>query len=1125
MEGVYVSVDIRDTTICIPTYEPGEPDRNPQFIEKRVYQGSTGKVYPYPVVETLSDKRVDRMWRAVVIRNEYLEVTVLPELGGRIQYATDLTNGYDFVYRNDVIKPALVGLLGPWISGGIEFNWPQHHRPTTFMPVDYRIIELQDGGRGVQCHDVDQMYGTEVVTTIALHPQRAYIEITAELFNGTDLPQTFLWWANPAVPVNDETKTVMPPDVHAVMDHGKRDVSRYPIATGTYYKHDYAAGVDIGRYKNVPVPTSYMAAASSYDFVGGYDFGRRAGILHYADHHVSPGKKQWTWGNGDFGRAWDRNLTDENGPYVELMTGVFTDNQPDFTWLKPHESKTFTQYFMPYKDAGLVKNATLDAAVNLEIGPADPARSGGEAHGIEAEGLARGEVRVSVYATRPLEGAVVEVVDASSTVLYEVTCDLSPAATLVDVFAVDEHTAPQDLTVRVCHEGAPVVSYTPEPDQPGRLPEPAQAAADPAQIPTCEELLLTAQHLEQYRHATYLPDPYYLEGLKRDPGDARINTAYGELLLRRGDAKGAAKHFRRAIERLTQRNPNPYDASAYRNLGIAELRLGNLDAAYDAFYKATWDDAQQEQGFFYLAVIDARRGKWAQALEFCRRARRRNTDNLHARALEAYVLRRAGDAEGALRAVRDTLAHHAFEFVSGFELSIATGDDTVVALMRGTVENHLKAARVYMLFGAYDEALHVLDRIDCVHPLVCYYRAWLLDAQGRADEAERALACAEQADSSYCFPNHLDDIAVLQHAIDRGARAMAPYYLGCLFYDKLQAERAIELWELARAGAPQFPTVHRNLALAYFNKRHDREAARASMERAFALNESDARVLLELDQLHRALGWSFAQRREMLERHLAVVEQRDDLYIEYLTLLNMTGAHVEALERMARRHFHPWEGGEGKITTQYRCALMLCAKDALAAGEHRRAIEHLTAALSYPENLGEGKLEGQTDNDLHYLLGCAHAALGEQAAARREFELATRGVGEVGGAMYYNDQPAEMVLYRGLAHRALGDASRANACFYRLLDFGEQHIDDEMRIEYFAVSLPDFLIFERDLNRMNRVHCLYVMALAALGIGDAPRAAELLAQALELDPGHAQAALFLDEVERRKVLARASDVA
>jgi hypothetical protein len=155
--------------------------------------------------------------------------------------------------------------------------------------------------------------------------------------------------------------------VHAVFDHGKRDVSDFPIATGTYYKMDYVPGTDISLYKNIPVPTSYMAIQSSYDFVGGYEHDTQSGILHVANHHLSPGKKQWTWGNSNFGHSWNKNLTDEDGPYIELMTGVFTDNQPDFTWLQPNEEKTFEQYFMPYYKVGMVKNATKEALINVEI--------------------------------------------------------------------------------------------------------------------------------------------------------------------------------------------------------------------------------------------------------------------------------------------------------------------------------------------------------------------------------------------------------------------------------------------------------------------------------------------------------------------------------------------------------------------------------------------------------------------------------------------------------------------------------------------------------------------------------------------------------------------------------------
>lgn len=374
MQHIPHQAEVWQETVMIPTYGVGSPDKNPMFLEKRVYQGSSGKVYPLPVTDKILDEKKDMPYRAVFLENDYIRVMVLPELGGRIQRALDKTDQYDFVYYNRVIKPALVGLTGPWISGGIEFNWPQHHRPTTFASVDWLLKENGDGSKSIEMSEVDQMYGTKGKMTFTVYPDKAYIEIKGQLYNRTSLPQTFLWWANPAVCVNDDTQSVFPPDVNAVYDHGKRDVSSFPIARGVYYKHDYSAGVDISRYRNIPVPTSYMCAHSDYDFVGGYDYGKQAGILHIADHHVSPGKKQWTWGNGDFGRAWDRNLTDEDGPYIELMTGMYCDNQPDFTWLEPFEEKSFTQYFMPYKQCGHVKNASRDIILNLEKTEDGPAK-------------------------------------------------------------------------------------------------------------------------------------------------------------------------------------------------------------------------------------------------------------------------------------------------------------------------------------------------------------------------------------------------------------------------------------------------------------------------------------------------------------------------------------------------------------------------------------------------------------------------------------------------------------------------------------------------------------------------------------------------------------------------------
>ncbi|MGZ3751665.1 MAG: DUF5107 domain-containing protein, partial [Mucilaginibacter sp.] len=543
-----MEVSIWQEEVMLPTYRTGSPDKNPMFFENRVYQGSSGVVYPNPVIESIEDEKTDQPYQALFLENRYLKIMILPELGGRVHMAFDKVANRHFIYYNQVIKPALVGLCGPWISGGIEFNWPQHHRPSTFEPIDYMIEENSDGSKTVWVSEVEKMFHTKGMAGFTLYPEKAYLEIKAQLFNRTNLPQTFLWWANPAVSVDEHYQSIFPPDVHAVFDHGKRDVSSFPIATGTYYKVDYSPGTDISRYKNIPVPTSYMAVGSAYDFVGGYEHDNKAGMLHIADHHVSPGKKQWTWGNGDFGVAWDRNLTDEDGPYIELMTGVYTDNQPDFAWIMPNEEKSFTQYFLPYREVGMVKNATKDLLLGLDT---------------------EGDTVVARVFVTSEQSALKITLKLDNELLFEETVDLSPEK-LFEKSLKAAHLNTSQLRLSVSdQQNRELLAYQPHHDNVALpIPDPASPALAPKDINSIEELFLTAKHLEQYRHASYSPVPYYEEALSREPGDIRSNNALGTWYLRRGRFEISEPYFRKAIETAVKRNPNPYDREPYYNLGL-----------------------------------------------------------------------------------------------------------------------------------------------------------------------------------------------------------------------------------------------------------------------------------------------------------------------------------------------------------------------------------------------------------------------------------------------------------------------------------------------------------------------------------------------------------------------------
>jgi tetratricopeptide (TPR) repeat protein len=1103
------SVRVWEEDVEIPTYGVGKPDKNPMFLEKRVYQGSSGKVYPYPVIDKILDEKRSQSYHLVLLENEYLHIEIMPQIGGRVYRALDKTNGYDFIYYNRVIKPALVGLAGPWISGGIEFNWPQHHRPNTFGPVEYAIRHNVDGGATVWVSEIDRMYGTKMTAGFTLYAGRAYLEIQAQLYNGTPEPQTFLWWANPAVFAGDSTQSIFPPDVHAVFDHGRRDVSRFPIATGTYYKTDYSAGVDISWYKNIPVPTSYMAYHSNYNFIGGYDHAAQAGMLHVANHHVSPGKKQWTWGGSDFGRAWERNLTDHDGPYIEIMTGVFADNQPDFSWLQPYEEKSFKQYFMSYKNIGVVKNASIDAAVNLEVDSEKRMAS------------------VRVYATSIFENAVIELRGKREVYIYE-SVTISPVQTITRAAPLDAEDQAHDLVVNVKDaNGNILVEYRPEQPRVAKMPEAAQPLPAPEVMSNNEALYLAGLHLEQYRHATFEPELYYLEGLKRDPHDLRINVAYGTLLLRRGLLRESEAYFRTAIATATRHNANPYDSEAHYQLGVALKLQGRLDEAFSAFYKAVWSAAWQDSGYFALAQIACEKKAYAEALELVERSLARNARNYNARNLKTALLRKVGRVEMALHITGETIRLDITDFGAYNErylLHICRGEDERAAgvrgkllrLMRNDAHNYITLANDYAHCGLYEEARDVLlwligDEHDNVYPMVYYYLGYFWENLESADLARAYRQAGRVASAHYCFPNSMDDLVVLESAIAANAGdAKAHYYLGNLLYDKKRRVDAIRQWEASREVDGTFATVHRNLALAYYNTQGNAEQARISLEKAFDCNPLDARVLYELDALYKKLGIVPANRPAKLESHWELVGTRDDLYLEYITLLNTLKQHKKAIALLTGHIFHPWEGGEGKVTGQYVFAHVELGKHYLAARQSKEAIEMLSKALIYPENLGEGKLAGAQENNIHYYFGCSYASLGMIEEATDYFQMASRGLEDPTSAMFYNDQPPDMIFYQGLAWLKLADAKQANRRFNKLIDYGERHLFDTVKIDYFAVSLPDFLVFEDDLNWRNAVHCHYMIGLGYLGLQEREKARTHFSEVLKMDVNHQGARVHLE---------------
>lgn len=1153
-----IFVEVRIEEIIIPTYLPAPPDKNPMFLEKRVYQGSSGKVYPLPFTDRIAEKAVDRKWKAIWIENEFIRAMILPEIGGRIHVLQDKTNGYDVLYNQPVIKPALVGLAGPWISGGIEFNWPQHHRPATFLPVDFEIEEHADGSKTVWCSDHDPMCRMKGMHGICLHPGRAYLELKVRAYNRTAFTQTFLWWANVATRVHEAYQSFFPPDVYYVADHARRSMSEYPLCRGHYYGVNYGerglkgvptnevprqyipphcvkatrstqhvknsaapdyAPNDLSFYANIPVPTSYMCMGSKKDFFGGYDYSAQAGIVHYANHHISPGKKQWTWGNHEFGYAWDRNLTDvdargEFAPYIEIMAGVYTDNQPDFSFLQPGETKSWSQYWYPIQKIGPAQHANLEAAISLRV--------------------TKNQLHLGLGVTRKQSQLSIMVTNKGKK-LKRLIRDLSPGTPFVENIILTRSVKETDLLVRVSDkQGNELIAYQPKSRVRAEVPPPATEPPAPADIASADELYVTGLHLDQYRHATRCPTLYWREALRRDPLDARCNNSLGLWHLRRGEFDEAENHFRKAIERLTRRNSNPYEGEPYYNLGLCLRYLGRDEEAYAALYKATWNQAWAGAGYHALAEIDCTRCHWSTALDHLNRSLRFDTDNLRARNLQVMVLRKLGRTHEADEALKATLqldcldwwARHLNGEPLGCDLQTILDvahdharagflEEAIVLLIDAASKNRseeFSSPARKSAAGSAAEYYNLATQDLGALPLVHYTLGWLLEQCGDHEASLKSFKHAATLPPDYCFPSRLEEIAVFNLAMRANpADARAPYYLGNLFYDRRRHTEGIRLWERSAKLDAQFSTVWRNLGIGYCNIYKQPAKARAAYDKAFKANPSDARLLFERDQLWKRLGEKPAKRLLELEKHSNLVRQRDDLSVELCALYNQTGRHDKACELIANRQFQPWEGGEGGPLGQHVRVRLAIGRAAMAEGDFARARSCFEEALTSPANLGEAKHPLANQSDIHYWSGCACAALGDVKSAHGHWLAAANFKGD------FQEMSvrafSEMTYYSALSLAKLGQRTTAGKLLRDLLGYALKLQKSHARIDYFATSLPTMLLFDDDLRYRQETTALFLQAQAHLGLGRRAQAKALLRTVLRRDPNHALAADLLGEMK------------
>jgi len=1041
------------------------------FAENRVHQRTSGRPYPNKVVMQVDRKeKIQKEYTAVRLENEYLEVVILPEIGGRIYSARDKITGYDFFYKQHVIKPALIGVLGSWISGGVEFNWPFHHRASGFMPCDYTLSEEPDGSAvcWLSEHDpIDRMKG---MFGIVLRPGCSYLETRMQLYNRTDSPHSFLWWENAAVPVNEDYQIFFPPDVSYVSFHYLKSHISYPIAgNGVFNGISMQQARDISLHKNTRDATSYFAAASQFDFFGGYDHGKCCGVVHIGDRHISPGKKMFTWGYGQLSTSWQNALTDTDGPYAELMAGSYSDNQPNFSWLDAYETKQFSQYWYPISCIGTPCFANLNCALRLE--------------------KTQGKVICHLQTTQSCPNARITLLSKSGKASWQ--ADLDPS--MPQSFSAQGLTGKLQVTVS-CGQRL-LAEYTEKDSREQEIPECIPDMPTAGGMTDPEELYLAGLHVQQYRDPAVEPDAYWLEALKRDPYHAPSLLGMAEYSLRRFDFVSAKAYAEKAIARLCRFNTRLKSGEAYYIYAKTAEAVGEADTAYDYYHKAAWSADCVAKAMTRLAVLDIRRGAYGTAVQHADTALQASTMNGLAMAAKAIALlklnRQQEAAEVLNRALRDDPLNQLSRYLAGVP-------DFYETLYSCGAQTCLDLAADLDAMGQYGMILSLLNGLcehrseQAVKPVyyaIAYYRALLgLDTAAAYAKAQTALP-------GKSYPIRLTEVKALEAAITRTDDWQPKMLLGCLWYHKRQYAKALALWECAGNDY----TVLRNKAVAYFSHFEKGSEALALMKQALAQRDNDQQLLYETVVLMDKMGISPTEKLALLQSHLFT---RDDLYTELAKAYNQNRQHQQAIDTLLHHTFTPCEGGEHTIADQYLVAHLFLGQQQLEKGQYAAALELFRAGQALPQNLGAGIWNRCKLVPLRYHQAICLRKLGQEPQAEKIF----RDILNIRVDYFSNMHLKELPFYQALAANAVGEPLLARSVMSTAL---QQWVQLQNGTDNgFFTTTPFFISFTDNPAKLRKALSLYLIGLSKLYAGETEIARSMLAESYALNSDNLFALFF-----------------
>ncbi len=935
---------IKEESNSILTY----PYSDPNPVPAMAVSSMASPFYPYYVFDGYTDAGINKDWKVVSLDNDFINVTVLPEVGGKVWGAIEKSTGLEFVYQNHVMKFRAIGIRGPWTSGGIEHNFGLDlgHAPWTASPVDYIVTQNKDGSVSCIVGGLDLASRTQWRVNILLPKDKAYFETQSMWYNPTPLHDAYLSWENGGFRASGDLQFFFP---------------------GIYYiGHDGAVnpwpadkeGRDLSFYKNNNFGSSksYHVSGLFTSWFGGYWHDSDFGFGHSAPYSDVPGKKIWIWSLARDGAIWEDLLTDKDGQYIEAQSGVKFNqanresgyNSPyNQLSMRPHYTETKTEYWFPLVKTKGVADASDYGTLNV-IPSADSL-----------------EILVSP------NGAIADslVIQTNGQTLFSTFIKLQPLQLWHRKIPIKGHET-EKIEVRI---GKNQLSYSS--DNSDLITERPSGSASDIVYNTAEHLFLLAEDMNAMREYDNAFE-YYTECLKKEPGHSRALYRLAELYYRRAEYTEALNTAKKILVN------NTYDGSANLISGMSLRRLQKLNQAEEAFSVAARTMEYRSAAFLQIAGLRIQKEDFSGGAEFAKKALDFNRYNIPAYELLATCYRKLNNIEEAEKTLNNLLEIDPLDHYARFEQYLLNPSPeklkSFTSLIRNELpyETYLELAVEYVNQGLDNEAIKVLEQSPS-YPVVYYWLAYLY--RNSSDEKSRiCLNKAIEMSPFLVFPHRLETIPVLTWATERDPSWKSKYYLGLIYWHILRNEKAAELFELC-GDIPDFAPFYIARGSLFLNIQTEPCHPCDDFSTALKIDPGEWRTwhyLIKFLQSNGAYQKELENSREAYSRF----PENPVIGTDFAKALLNAGKHSECIKVLGKVKILPQEGAhEGHDI--FELANLFLAVDMAEKGKFREAIKYLDTSRDWPENLGAGKPYDPDTRLQDYISGYCYEMLNKQYPA------------------------------------------------------------------------------------------------------------------------------------------------